>query len=315
MSTLALASLCLLLGGGLLVSVIVAEAKARGRLVARRLAALEGDAGERAVVRPVLRFDRTPARDPIKQVLSFGMKQTWGVRRSGRALLAVVVGVALAVLALAMTMNLQAWMAAPAALALGAGAARLLVKFEQGRAEASFVEEFPGTLDSIIRVLRAGMPVTAAIRAVAEDGHKTVAQVFAGMADQIDIGVPMNDALAQAAAQVRLPDFRFFTVSVALQHGTGGNLTLTLETLSDIIRRRRTVRKKVKALTSEVRMSSYILGAVPIVVLGILTLIAPSYLSPLLHDPRGKFLLGGAFFNLAAGFLSMQLMMRRAAAE
>lgn len=312
MNPLLLASVCLLFGGGLLAWFALAQVAAQRRMIAGRLARLPHLAVD-SVIRKPASLDRAPALDPIQTIFTFGMNQTWGMKRSGTSLLAVFGVLALTALTAALVFKVALAAAAPGALLVGYAAARFLAQFEQGRAEVEFTEHLPGSLDTIVRVLRAGLPISTAIRSVADEAPPAVAQVFSELADQIDIGVSMGDALSYATRRVHLPDFRFFAVSVALQHETGGNLAVTLETLADIVRRRRGVRKKVKALTAEVRMSSTILGAIPIVVLAALSVIAPTYLAPLFSDPRGKLILGAAAGNLIAGFVTIHIMMRRAA--
>ena len=309
-----IASLCLVLGGALLVSTALAQATAQRRILAGRLARLRVPT-PMSIMAPLAPLDRSVGQDRLKGFFCYGLKQTWGVKRSGPTLLLIAALVSVAVFGLTLALRLAPWLGVPLALIAGYGACRLLIKAEQRRVELLFTEHFPGALDTIVRVLRAGLPVASAIRAVTEEAPPAVAQVFAELADQLDIGVSMSDALASATSRVHLSDFRFFTVSVALQHATGGNLAGTLETLIDIIRRRRGVRLKVKALTAEVRMSSYILGAVPFLVLGGLSFIAPGYLTPLFHDPRGKLILALGAFNLVAGFLTMRALMRRAALD
>jgi tight adherence protein B len=97
---------------------------------------------------------------------------------------------------------------------------------------------------------------------------------------------------------------------VALQYATGGNLTSTLEILSDIIRKRRATRLKAKAATGEIRITAYTLGGIPVLTTGALLVIQPGYLTPLWTDPRGHLIIAmaGAFLLLA--FLSMRMMMR-----
>ena len=85
------------------------------------------------------------------------------------------------------------------------------------------------------------------------------------IADQMRIGIPLGEALDASSQRIGLADFRFFSVAVALQHSTGGNLVNTLDVLSQIMRKRRAVRLKAKAVTSEIRLSAYVLGSLPIV--------------------------------------------------
>ncbi len=169
---------------------------------------------------------------------------------------------------------------------------------------------FPDCIDMIIRMLRAGLPIGAAVRAVGDEGPPPVSAVFTTLADQMAIGIPFGDALAQAGQRIGLSDFRFFAVAVSLQRATGGNLATTLDILSDLMRKRRATRLKAKATTGEVRMSAYVLGAIPFLVIGGLLVMTPDYLQPLMHDQRGKFIIAGAAFSLFMGFAIIRQMMR-----
>lgn len=185
---------------------------------------------------------------------------------------------------------------------------RKLLK-EQRKAERKFNERFPDAIDMVARMLRAGMPATSAIRTVGEDAPEPVSQVFRKISHQMQIGIPLSDALADSSQKINLPDFRFFAVAVNLQFSTGGNLVFTLETLSNIIRKRHAVRNKAKALTSEIRLSAYVLGSLPFLTLGALLLIQPGYLSPLFYDSRGHAILGMTVGGLLLSVLTMKKMM------
>jgi tight adherence protein B len=172
------------------------------------------------------------------------------------------------------------------------------------------VSLFPDTIDMMIRMLRAGMPVTAAIRAVGIEAPPPVNLVFAHIADEMQIGISFEDALASAAAQVGLPDFRFFAVSISLQRTTGGNLAVTLDILADIMRKRRAMRQKGKAVTGEVRMSAYVLAGIPLFVIGALVVVSPDYLKPLIYDRRGNIIIGVAVLSISIGFMTIRQMLR-----
>ena len=150
----------------------------------------------------------------------------------------------------------------------------------------------------------------AVISTVGQEAEPPLSTVFVKIADQTDIGLPLDQALATTSDSVDNPDFRFFAVAVALQQATGGNLTVTLETLSQIIRKRRAVRLKARAATSEVRISGIVLGAIPFVVTGLLLTVAPDYLAPLFADPRGNIILGMAVLGLLLAGITMRAMMR-----
>lgn len=253
------------------------------------------------------------AGDRLKRVLCFGMRSSWGVTSSGRTLL--IYGLTAGVIAAAAAYLL---LKAPAAVVLAVAAIffllvpRLVVTVEQGRSETAFTDLFPDAIDMIIRMIRAGLPVTAAIRTVGAEAAPPVKDVFAAVSDQVDIGIPLEDALVNAGQHVQLTDFRFFTVAVAMQHATGGNLATTLETLSEIIRKRRAMRLKARAVTAEVRMTAYVLAIIPFFVVGVLLAFSPNFLAPLVEDRRGNIVAAAALLMLTLGFLSMRQMMRSA---
>jgi tight adherence protein B len=140
-------------------------------------------------------------------------------------------------------------------------------------------------------------------------------KVFSMLSKQIEMGVPLTGALTVIGERIGLSDFRFFTVAVSLQYATGGNLASTLATLADIMRKRRLVRLKAKAATAEVQLSAYVLGGLPVFVVAALLLINPSYLTPLLVDPRGHVIVGVAVFSLLLAFFFMRQMMRSVTAR
>jgi len=247
----------------------------------------------------------------LRQFVTLGMPRKWGVASPPVTLALAGATAAAAVWLLSRSaFGLPTLMAFPL-VAIGAWfGPHLLARMEQGKAEKRFVDLFPEAIDMIVRMLRAGLPVSAAIRTVAKEAPAPINGIFAALADQIEIGMSFEDALGIGSERIGLPDFRFFAAAVALQHTTGGNLVATLEILGEIIRRRRVVRMKARAATAEVRMSAYVLGALPFLVFGALIFVNPGYLTPLVTDPRGNVMLIAAFSMLLIAFLSMRSMMR-----
>jgi tight adherence protein B len=254
-----------------------------------------------------------PLDERLRGVFTLGLAHTWGMHAKPLFLiLGGVVGAVLAWAAASFLLNLPAWLAALAGLIAFAALPRFLLVREQAKSAKQFINLFPDAVDMGVRMLRAGLPITAAMRAISNDAPTPVNEVFKTVADQVEIGIPFEQALALAGERVGVADFRFFAVAVGLQRATGGNLASTLEILSDIMRKRRAVRLKAQATTAEVRVSAYILGAMPFLVTGVLLLIQPAYLEPLISDRRGKFIVGGAVAMLTMGFLLMRKMMRSA---
>jgi tight adherence protein B len=247
----------------------------------------------------------------LRRWFALGLPYTWGMRAGPLPLCLMAFGGACgAWLLLRTSLHFSVLFAGAAAFAAFFLAPRAWLKHEQNRANHQFMTLFPDTIDTVTRMLRAGLPVTGAIRAVGSEGPPPVNRVFTQIADQMGIGIPFEDALAVAAEQVGLPDFRFFAVAISLQRATGGNLATTLNNLSDIMRKRRAMRLKARAVTGEVRMSAYVLGAIPFLVIGGLLIASPGYLQPLISDRRGNIIIGLAVVSLFVGFATIRQMMR-----
>jgi len=247
----------------------------------------------------------------MRGVFGAGLARRWGMT-AGPAVLAIAAccgGIA-AWLAVAMGLHMSGIIVLAAMAVAVFAAPRAWLKHQQNAADKAFMAVFPDCIDMIIRMLRAGLPIGAAVRAVGDEGPPPVSTVFTTLADQMAIGIPFEDALAQAGQRIGLSDFRFFAVAVSLQRATGGNLATTLDILSDLMRKRRATRIKAKATTGEVRMSAYVLGGIPFLVIGGLLVMTPSYLQPLINDQRGKLIIACAAGSLLMGFAIIRQMMR-----
>lgn len=246
----------------------------------------------------------------LRRLFTLGTTRRWGMHANGLLLIAIAVAAGVAMWLLTHTaLQFSFWIAIPASVAGFALAPRWLLNRQQRRTEQQFMMLFPDAIDMIIRMLRAGLPITAATRNVGDEAPAPVNLVFRSIADQVDIGVPFEASIAAAGESVGLPDFRFFSVAIALQRETGGNLAATLEILADIIRKRRNVRLRAKAATGEIRMSAYILGTLPFLVTGAFLVISPGYLTPLATDPRGHVIVGVALLGLTLAYLTMRRML------
>ena len=184
----------------------------------------------------------------------------------------------------------------------------LISRWENKRIK-KFMLILPDAIDLIVRGLRSGLPVTESINTVRDEISEPVRRVFADISQSVRIGMPFEDALMVAAKKIQLNEFNFFVISIALQRETGGNLAEILENLSTTIRARAMMKLKIKAITSEARMSAYIVGALPFFVSIVLSFMSPGYLAPLVNDIRGNMALGGAVFMFILG---MGMMMKMA---
>src|SRR5580658_8952647 len=258
----------------------------------RHVGLISGTTGKRQIVEVSDSNWRIVLGRQARAAFGIGLPRGWGMTAGLFSLLLTgLCGAAAVWLALHSGLHMSNWAASPAAIVAFFLAPRALLKYQQGGADKQFMEIFPDTIDMVIRMLRAGLPITAAVRSVGEEAASPVAEVFTNLADKMAIGITFEDALAAAGQRIGLTDFRFFTVAITLQRATGGNLATTLDILSDLMRKRRAARLKAKATTGEVRMSAYVLGAIPLLIIGGLFVITPDYLQPLIVDPRGRIII------------------------
>jgi tight adherence protein B len=200
------------------------------------------------------------------------------------------------------------------AILVGTAAGLTLPHYALKRAIAArkrrFVELLPDAIDLMVRSMKSGLSVTEAINAVGDNIADPLGEAFRQVTDCVRLGETMDEALWDVARRVNLPDFNFLVVSLSVQRETGGNLAESLSNLSDILRRRRQVKAKVKALSSEARASTKIIGSLPIFVMAMLYFVSTDYVMKLFTDPRGMILVGIGLGGMVLGMLVMMKMSR-----
>lgn len=194
--------------------------------------------------------------------------------------------------------------------AAAVAAATFLLRLAQSRNQRRFLDIFPDALDLIVRAVRAGLPVIEAIELAAREIRAPVGIEFERMLGEIRIGVEMEDALQRAADRIRVPDFQFFIVSLLLHRRAGGSIAEALANLSAIIRQRKALRMKARALTAEATASTAVVAAMPFIAGVGLFLINRDVMSVLFIDPRGRLMLVAAAVSLTLGVVVMKAMVK-----
>ncbi len=185
------------------------------------------------------------------------------------------------------------------------------MRLAQARYRSRFLDVFPDALDLVCRAIRAGLPVNEAMTVAAREIANPVGSELRKTLDETQIGADPQVALQRMADRVRVPDFRFYVVALTLQRRTGGSLAETLTNLSNVIRARKAMRLKARALAAETKASATVLALLPFVVSGLMYLMNRNLMSVLFTDPRGRFMLGIALLTLATGISVMILIIRR----
>jgi tight adherence protein B len=199
----------------------------------------------------------------------------------------------------------------PFTLGAGLWAALFLLRSAQHRFQRQFSDLFPEALDVIVRAVRAGLPVLDAIEAAVDNLGEPVAGEFRRLLDELRIGIDLEISLSHAGNRIRVNDFRFFGATLVLQRRTGGSLSETLTNLAGLIRKRKELHLKARALSAESRATAYVIGAMPFVLASLMYFINPDLISMLVTDPRGQIILSIAVTLLILGFVVMRSMIKR----
>jgi tight adherence protein B len=163
----------------------------------------------------------------------------------------------------------------------------------------AFIEHFPDALDMIVRSVKSGFPLNTAIQMLAENTEEPLRSEFRQVVDEIQAGRTISQSLARLASRINEQDVKFFAVVLAVQQETGGNLAETISNLSGILRKRKQLRGKMRAMTSEGRATAWVLGSLPVFVFTIIYVMQPGYLAPFFNDALGATLLGVAVVLIA----------------
>jgi tight adherence protein B len=187
---------------------------------------------------------------------------------------------------------------------------RMVVRRRRRRRLLRIEQQLPEAADFIARALRAGHSFTNVLQIVGNELPEPLSSEFRIAREEINYGVPLNEALHNMAARIPLTDLRYLVIAVVIQRESGGNLAEILGNISQIIRARLKLVAQVRVLSAEGRMSAWILGALPFFVMGMMLLINPGYISMLWTDPVGVRLLWYAAGMIAFGVLWLRNVIR-----
>jgi tight adherence protein B len=197
----------------------------------------------------------------------------------------------------------------PVSILVGIGTAILLphmvISFMIKRRALRFVMLLPEAIDLIVRGLRSGLPITESMKVVSQEIPDPVGTEFRHIIESFGFGMTLEESLWATARRIAIAEFNFFAISLSVQQETGGNLTETLDNLADILRRRKQLKLKIRAITGEARASAAILGGMPFAMFGILMLVRPEYMDTMLTTHQGNVMLGGGLFSIVLGIGSM----------
>ena len=213
------------------------------------------------------------------------------------------------VILLIMLVLSQPWyLSLGAAFAAGLGLPRWVLGILAKKRTKKFTESFSDALDIIVRGIKSGLPVHDCLRIIGQETPEPLAGEFRRLTENIGMGLSIDQALEKMYERMPTNELRFFIIVLVIQQKTGGNLAEALNNLSTVLRSRKLMREKIKALSSEALASAWIIGCLPPAVVILITVTAPTYMTKMFTDPRGNIMLMGAAFWMCIGVFTMRKM-------
>ena len=160
-----------------------------------------------------------------------------------------------------------------------------------GARQKKFSTQFADGIDVIVRGVKSGLPLIECLRIIARESPQPLGGEFTRVIDAIQMGSTVSDALDRLHKRMPLPEVNFFNIVISIQQQAGGNLSEALGNLSTVLRSRKMLKEKIKALSSEAKASAYIIGSLPICVMGLVYLSTPSYIMELFNHSVGHMIL------------------------
>lgn len=263
---------------------------------------------QRKQVQAKLRQLNSEHRKPRKRnVLRRDLEQA-GLSVSVRKFLILGAALAIVTVAVALMLKLGPVIAVLIAIVAGLGLPRLVVRYIARRRRNKFTAQFAGAVDVIVRGVRAGLPVDECFNIIARETPDPMGSEFQLITEGSRHGLSIEEALNRAYERVPTSEMKFFVVVLSIQKQVGGSLAETLNNLSKILRDRAKMAGKVRAMSSEAKASATIIGSLPIIMVGLLFIVNPDYMSTLFTHPTGHFLLAIAVVTMMVGIVIMKKM-------
>lgn len=259
--------------------------------------------------RQILKTLREQEKQQKKATLTVAAKlQQAGLSDNVRGFWIICGIVGLVVMSLTMLLGQKPLIGLGLGFAAGFGLPRWVLSFLGARRTKKFTEAFPDAMDIITRGIRSGLPVHDSLRVIGQETQEPLAGEFKRLVEAIGMGVSVDQALDKMYARMPTPEVRFFAIVLAIQAKTGGNLAEALGNLSSVIRARKLMREKIKAMSGEAVASAIIIGSLPPGVVALISVTSPAYMKPMFDDPRGHMMLAVGAFWMALGIFTMRKM-------
>lgn len=199
-------------------------------------------------------------------------------------------------------------LAAPAGLAAGLGAPRWLLGYLSKKRQTAFSELFVNAVDVVVRGVKAGLPIGECMAIIARESPEPLGQEFRTLVEGQKLGVSLTAGLERMMERMPSTELNFFVIVLTIQGQSGGNLSEALGNLSTVLRERKLMKAKIQSMSSEAKASAMIIGSLPIIVGGMMFLIAPEHIGLLFSTKMGNMMIAGGLSVMGIGVFIMNKM-------
>jgi len=240
----------------------------------------------------------------IKSLPSRLVQANWSMKAQTFMLISII----LAVIAggLPFSMGVDWKLCAGSAVIIGFGLPRWFMGMVINRRQKKFTNGFSDAMDIIVRGVRTGLPLGDCLKMIAHESPEPIKSEFQLLVEGESVGVPIEVCLERMYERIPLSEVNFFATVLNIQRSTGGNLGESLSNLSNVLRGRKLLREKIKSLAAEAKMSAMIIGALPLIVMALITMASPDYMTELYTTPTGH-----RNLMIGAGMMMMGIMVMR----
>lgn len=252
-------------------------------------------------------LEKQQAENKVRLTLRRRLEQA-GLSIAPRTYWTICAGVAVAVSAACALTGQSLLVTGLAAFAAGFGLPRWVLSFLRSRRLKKFTEEFANSIDVIVRSVKSGLPTIEALKIVAKEAPVPVGPEFATLCEGLKIGVSLEQGLKRMYERIPTSEVSFFAIVMTIQQKSGGNLSEALGNLAGVLRDRKRLQGKIKAMSSEAKASAMIIGSLPPGVMGLVYLSTPEYIMKLFTERLGNLMLLGCVIWMSVGVFVMHKM-------
>ncbi len=194
------------------------------------------------------------------------------------------------------------------ALIMGMAVPKLVLMRMASKRQALFTKDFAEAIEIVVRGIRSGLPVNECFNVVAREFEAPLGEEFRLLVEGQNLGMSIDDLMEKGIARIPTSEYKFFAIVIQIQRQTGGNLAETLANLAGVLRDRKKMRDKAKAMAGEAIASAGIIGSLPFAVGLLLSVVNPAYLMVLFTEPTGQKLIAFGLFWMFLGSMVMKKM-------